>query len=336
MPFYFWCFIMKNFFEVKNLCYAHYKQPLCLKDVCFSLKENDRLLVLGLEEMGKTTLINAISGFDNKYFGNVYFQNIDIKNILDADKGFSVIHEVPIMVKGSIDKNLDFACSVLGISKTIEEKQELLDKFCIGADLKTNVKKLDYNQMLKLNFARVYIKQPRILFVDNIFKNIRQEDFNEVYEKFRLVSDKRTVVLTCDNTEVLNHPELVNWFNPTKILYINNANFYLYDSIESFMFDKIDLNVFCFTDEYKCIEGACFLQNDSYIFVDHTGIEVKLDKSFNSKLDAMKIDEIEGVDTALVFKKTENIDLSKNNDVNEALKKGKLNLYFKLDGSRII
>ena len=150
MPFYFWCNIMKKFFEVKNLCYAHYKQPLCLKDVCFSLSENDRLLVVGLDEMGKTTLLNAISGFDSKYFGGVFFEEIDVKNILDADKGFSIIHEVPVMVKGSVEKNLDFACGVLGVNKSTEEKQELVNQFGINADLKTNVKKLDNNRIEKV------------------------------------------------------------------------------------------------------------------------------------------------------------------------------------------
>ena len=104
---------MENYFEVKNLCYAHYKQPLCLKDVSFSLSKGERLLVLGSEEMGKTTLLNAISGFDDKYFGNVFYKGLDIKNILDIDKGFSLVCKEPVFVSGSVEKNIDFACHVL-------------------------------------------------------------------------------------------------------------------------------------------------------------------------------------------------------------------------------
>ena len=59
-----------NVLEVKNLCYAYIKKPLCLKDVSFSLEKKQRALVLALDDMGKTTLLKTVSGFDDKYFGS--------------------------------------------------------------------------------------------------------------------------------------------------------------------------------------------------------------------------------------------------------------------------
>lgn len=335
MPFIFGV-IMSCYLEAKNLCYAYYKQPLCLKDVSFQLNKGEKMLVLGDEEMGKTTLLKTVSGFDDKFFGEVLFDGILVKNIIDRDKGFSIIFEEPVLARGSVEKNIDLACDVLCTKKNKEEKVELLESFGFNEDLKTKVKKLSLANKLKLNFARIEIKQPRVLFVDDIFKDISDSDFEELFGLFERICKDTTVIFACSNKTLKKHNQIINKFNADKVLYLNNAKGTLFNGFQEFIDKRVDLAVIGYTDEFKVIEGACFLQNGSYYFVDHTGLQVKLDKQFNEKLDKMKIDEIEGVDTVFVLNKEYNIDLANNNDVNKALSDGKLELFFKLDGSRII
>lgn len=335
MPFIFGV-IMKNYLEAKNLCYAYYKEPLCLKDVSFSLNKGEKLLVLGGDGMGKTTLLKTLSGFDDKFFGDVLFEGISVKNIMDKDKGFSIIFEEPVLARGSVEKNIDLACDVLCTKKDKTEKELLLKDFAFEQDLKTKVKKLSHVEKLKVNFARVEIKKPRVLFVDDIFKNVNPEDFEEMFGLFDRICAGTTVVFVCSNKTLKKHHQIIKLFNANKVLYLNNAKGSVFNGFSEFIDKRVDLAVIGYTDEFKVIEGACFLQNGAYFFVDHTGLQVKLDKQFNKKLDEMKIDEIEGVDTVFVLNKEFNIDLANNNDVNKALAEGKLELFFKLDGSRII
>jgi len=327
---------MKSYLEVKNLCYSHYKQPLCLKDVSFTLQKNETLVVLGHDEMGKTTLLNTVSGFDNRYFGSVTLEGVEVKNIPDEDKGFSIVYEEPILINGTIEKNLDFVCKTLGIKKEREEKQEILSKFKISADLKARVKKLSYVEKVKLNLARLYIKQPRLVFIDDIFKNLSAEESVEILELAQQVTKNSTNIFVFSKDTVLKNGEILNNFKSNKVLYINNSKGLLYKNFSEFEKSCVDLNAVKFFDYYKFVSGACYVEDESYFFVDSTGVHFKFDKEFNKKFNNVQLDVIEGEDTVFVFKKDLNLELYKNNDVNSYFKDGLIMMFLRLDGSRII
>ena len=327
---------MKSYLEVKNLCYSHYKQPLCLKDISFSMQKNETLIVLGHDEMGKTTLLNTVSGFDSRYFGSVQLEGVEVKNIPDEDKGFSIVYEEPILINGTIEKNLDFVCKTLGIKKEREEKQEILSKFNISQDLKTKVKKLSYVEKVKLNLARIYIKQSRFVFIDDIFKNLSAEEAEEVLSLVREVTKNSTNILVFSKDAFIKNREVVNNFKSCQVLYINNSNGLLYKNLSAFEKSCVDLNALKFFDYYKFVSGACYFEDNAYFFVDSTGVHFKFDKEFNKKFNNVKLDVIEGEDTVFVFKKDLNLELYKNNDVNSYFKDGLIMMFLKLDGSRII
>lgn len=327
---------MKNYLEVKNLCYSHYKQPLCLKDVSFSMRKNETIIVIGHDEMGKTTLLNCVSGFDSRYFGSVTLDGVEVKNIPDEDKGFSILYEEPILINGTIEKNLEFVCKTLGITKNREEKQEILSKFKISQDLKTKVKKLSYIEKVKLNLARLYIKQPRLVFVDDIFKNLSVEESAEVLDLVKEVTKNSTNILVFSKDAIVKNREILNSFKSNKVLYLNNSNGLLYKNFSEFEKSCVDLNAVKFFDYYKFVSGACYVEDDAYFFVDSTGVHFKFDKEFNKKFNNVKLDVIDGEDTVFVFKKELNLELYKNNDVNSYFKDGLIMMFLKLDGSRII
>ena len=327
---------MKNYLEVKNLFYAHYKQPLCLKDVTFSMKKNETLVVVGFDDMGKTTLLNCVSGFDERYFGNVLLEEVDIKNIPDEDKGFSILYEEPILINGTIEKNLDFVCKTLGIKKEREEKEDLILKFGLEGKLKSKVKNLSYAERVKLNLARIWIKQPRFVFIDDIFRNLTAEESAEILGLVQEVTKNSTNIIVFSKDTVLKNREIVNNFKNNKLLYLNNSVGRLYKNFAEFEKSCVDLNATLFFDYYKVVNGACYVEDGAYFFVDNTGVHFKFDKEFNKKFNNVKLDVIEGEDTVFVFKKELNLELYKNNDVNTYFKEGLIMMFAKLDGSRII
>ena len=72
--------IMGKYFKVENLCYGYLKKPLFLKDINFSADKDDRVLVLALDDNGKTSLVKTLSGFDERFFGKVFLQDTEMKN----------------------------------------------------------------------------------------------------------------------------------------------------------------------------------------------------------------------------------------------------------------
>ena len=134
---------MKEFFKVENLCFGYLKRPLSLKDVNFSARKNDKILILGLEDKGKTSLLKTISGFEEHFFGNVYLDGEEIRKISGENKCVSLIFDEPILIDSTIDKNLNFVFETL--KKEIPsdyEKKQILKTFNLDLDLKLKVKKL--------------------------------------------------------------------------------------------------------------------------------------------------------------------------------------------------
>ena len=329
---------MKNvYFEVKDLCFAYYKQPLCLKDISFSIKEKEKILVVGLQDMGKTTLLKSISGFDKTYFGSVKVNGIDIKNISEEEKNFSIMFEDPVLLNSTVDKNIDFVCKVLGIVKSEEDKLNLLNQFKLDVGLNIKVKNLSKVQKLKLNFLRVHLKQPKILFIDDIFRGLTKEEVQETCCMLDELMDNTTTIIVFSDEVLLDNENLItNKFNTSKVIYLNLSKAYEFNNYEEFIASKIDLNVCKFSDKFEQCEGICFMENNSYYFSDEHDIRIKFDKCFNEKLDVLKLKEYESDDIVFVYEKNSKLDLSRNNDVNKALTNGKISLFAKIDGTRIL
>ena len=141
---------MKKYLEVKNLCYSHYKQPLCLKDVSFDMQKNETLIVVGHDEMGKTTLLNCVSGFDSRYFGSVELEGVEVKNIPDEDKGFSILYEEPILINGTIEKNLDLFAKHLELLKKRKKNRRFLKSLRFHKTSKLGLKNFLMQKRLNL------------------------------------------------------------------------------------------------------------------------------------------------------------------------------------------
>ena len=134
----------------------------------------------------------------------------------------------------------------------------------------------------------------------------------------------------------MKNREIILNYKANKVLYINNSKSLLYKNFSEFEKSCVDLNATTFFDYYKVVNGACFVEGESYFFVDNTGVHFKFDKEFNKKFDKVKLDVIEGEDTVFVFKKELNLELYKNNDDNSYFKDGLIMMFSKLDGTRII
>ena len=72
---------MGKIFDIRNLCFAYYRNPLCLNDVSFVVEKNEKVIILGAKEMGKTTFLKALSSFDDTYLGQIFYNGKDLLQI---------------------------------------------------------------------------------------------------------------------------------------------------------------------------------------------------------------------------------------------------------------
>ena len=326
----------KSFFCAENLCYSYIKKALCLKDVCFCAAQNDFVLILALDDMGKTTLIKTLSGFDDKFFGRVFLEDKEIRQIPDEEKNFSIVFDKAVVLNSTIDKNLNFLFSAIKQEiPSDEEKLRYLEGFGLNFDLKIKMKKLSEFDKIKFCLLRAFIKKSRVLFIDDIFKNdFSKEQIGELISLLKMLSKDRLIFLCASDKTFKKHQETFDNL-ATKVLYLNRAIVREYKDVNNFLSGKPDLESIEFCDNLKQAEGYCVFQ-DGHYFLSVDDFVIKIDKQFEKDFEKLKLSVNENDDIILVYEQSLDVDFSRNNDINRLMSEKKLMLFSKLDGSRVI
>lgn len=297
------------FFETKNLCFSYYKSPLCLKDVNFSCDKNSKTVILSTKEMGKTTFLKVLSGFEDSRFGNIYIEGKEFKDIEDSTKKTSLILSNPILLqRKTIKENLDYQCEVNEIEKLEPVKiEKFLKEYKIEKSIDAKVKKLSLLEKRKLQIIRAIIKNPSIIFLDNQFEGLKDEEIEDMIQVYKkLLNDKNlTVVFAVDDVvyKILKAEfEKVK----TNVYYLFMANLSKFDSFEKFEKSFETLDILNFLE--VCPTQDVYIERDVSSYYLCAGEEriFKFDSKFNKKLNLLKLEfgEIEDCEILILSGKT--------------------------------
>ncbi len=327
------------FFEIKNLCFAYYKSPLILKDVCFSIAQNSKTLLLASKDNGKTTTLKVISGFESSRFGNIYLNGKELNQIDDKDKNFSlVLSDVVLLENKTVKQNIDYLCKVLNIDE-LEEIQilEYYEMFETKIDLNIKVKKLSLFQKRLLQIVRSIIKNPTILFLDDQFEGLNDEEFEKMCVVYRKLLNNSNLTIFFSIEDVTYNKICKNkGFLFDKILYLNSSEVTEFSSIKAFeeCYQTLDILKF---KSYINLENY-YIENEGSRFAllnEHEKLFI-FEKQFNAKLSELKLDKEECEDCFLL--NLSNIEIAEisEREFNKFIKDKKILIYSKLTGKLVI
>lgn len=153
---------LKEFIIKKITHKMKYRDFWALKDISFTVKEGDRLGILGLNGAGKSTLLKIISGVLKPTEGKVS-TNGRIVPLLELGAGFDVQYT------GA--ENIYLYGAMLGYSKDfIKEKYNEIVSFSeLGEFIDVPVKNYSSGMKARLGFSIATIVDPEILILDEIF-----------------------------------------------------------------------------------------------------------------------------------------------------------------------
>lgn len=326
------------FFEVNNLYFSYYKSPMTVRGAKFAFDKNSKVLLLASNEMGKTTMLKVLSGFDETYMGSIKLNGKELKDIDDNEKRFSLLLDSPVLFqRKSIKYNIDFLCETLGIEKLSDEKlKQLLDEFKIERESKCKVSKLSLFEKRKLAILRSTIKNSSIIFLDDQFDEMpeeSQQDLEEIYKK--ILSQSSAVVMALSGVSFKNHQNFVKNIKFDKVLYLCDAELFVFSSVNEFSESLVRKNIFNFVDGFFKLNGFIFKVDDKYYFCEEDKREIELDKSFYLGLNELKLENGEH-DRVNLFSKSK-IDLENitDNEFNKKLKSREFLMYSNLDGKKL-
>ena len=274
---------MSKFFEVNDLCFSYYKSPLCIKDVSFSLSQNSKMLILARKDEGKTTILKVLSGFDETYFGSILLKGKELKSIEDKSRNFSLLPSTPVLLKNkSIKENLDYLCEVLDINKLeLNDIEKLLASYQIDAKPCEKVKKLSLIEQRKLAVLRSQIKNPDIIFLDDQFEGLSEEESHQIMPIYdKILKGKTTAILALGEESFKNNRDLLLQFDFSKVCYLNLSKGVCFENIADFEQGFTDRDIFKFYSGFSSRIGEVERNNDAYFFVEENGKHRKFNGSF--------------------------------------------------------
>ena len=328
------------FFEIKNLCFSYYKSPLYLKDVNFSIAKNSKTMILASKDSGKTTILKVLSGFEDSRFGNIYLNGKELKEISDKDKNFSlVLSDVILFERKTIKQNLYYQLQMAEIYD-LEDKflNELLNEFDIQVDLNVKVKKLSLLNKRKLQIARAILKKPQILFLDDQFEGLNDEEIQnmfQVYQKLLNRKDLTLVFAVGDETYKKLSNELKNE-KLDKFVYLNLAKTCEFKSLKEFETAYVSLDNLKFLKSVNLFNRFIEKEDKTYTLLNGEFIQFVFDTKFNNVLEGLKLEFAELEEVVVLLLDGENLDDIDEKMFNELLKSNKCIIFSKLTEKRII
>lgn len=217
--------------EMKNVT-KKFPGVLALNSVLLQLKKGEILGVCGENGAGKSTLMKILSGTYpyGTYEGEILYEGkaIQLTDVAVAQKyGIEMIYQEINMVMGSgIAENL-YLGNLPGKGKLVDFKKlyagtkEILERVGIDAKPTDKAAKLNSGQMQMLALMRAYIKEPKILVLDeptsaltnsevdqlmSILKELRDKGISCIYISHKM----EEIYRICDRVLVLRDGQTIN------------------------------------------------------------------------------------------------------------------------------
>ncbi len=181
-----------------------------LKNVSFSLRPGEKLLITGPTGSGKSTLLNLILGLEQDYTGSIRLDGTDIREIaLSAVRsGIGLVPQEPFLYSTSIRENLFNPTNLERLIAMAHMKDEI-DRYDLGVETVVGERgvTLSGGQKQRLTLARALSKNPRILLLDDPFTHVDGLTEHLVWEELKPVLDGMTVIIASSKPVPLAHVE---------------------------------------------------------------------------------------------------------------------------------
>lgn len=212
----------ENIIEIKNLSFGYEKNPI-LSDFSLSIQEGSFWAILGPNGSGKTTLINLIANLLKPATGEIFIDNIEIKNystkklaqkIAVVPQHQELIYDITVFDLIMMGRNPHQNRWETGNANDLKIVNEVLVK-CDLTHLKHRMtKQLSGGEFQRTIIARAMAQQSKIILLDEPLSNL---DIAHKFETMELITrlnkeEKCTIII------ILHDLNFVENYIPNTIL----------------------------------------------------------------------------------------------------------------------
>lgn len=185
----------------KNVTYSYSKNaPNVLQNFSVVFKCNSISVLIGANGIGKSTVFSLIEQFYKPTSGEIYIGDTCLKDVkLDYLRNqVGMVQQHPLMLSGTLRENLEYG------NKNVSNS--ILDSVCEEVGLKdfinslpnrydTILGEISGGQQQRIAIARVLLKNPSILLLDEITSDLDGRNEIEIINLLKKLAKTKTIVL---------------------------------------------------------------------------------------------------------------------------------------------
>ncbi len=176
-----------------------------LDGVSFSVRDRERLVILGPSGAGKTTLLRVIAGLERADDGSILVDERDVGNVPAEDRRVAIVFDRDgLFPHLTLRKNLAFA--LRGDKGANERIDAAAHDFGIAAHLQKRPGSLSAGERQRASLARAMLSDPRVLLLDEPLSHLEPSLRSQVRRTFLAFSKAfrgAVVHVTHDHAEAL-------------------------------------------------------------------------------------------------------------------------------------
>lgn len=208
--------------EFKNVYFAYDKNDV-LKNVSFKIPKSTSAAFVGTTGSGKSTILNLILKFYDVKSGEIL---VDVVNINDLNEDvlredFAVVLQDPFLFETTLKENitLDKDYSDEEVINALEELgcYTLLKKG-LNEQIKEKGSNLSQGERQLISFARAYIRNPRVLILDEATSNIDTETEQIIQQPLEKLKYSRTTLIVAHRLSTIRNVDKIFALSNGKII----------------------------------------------------------------------------------------------------------------------
>ena len=198
-----------------------------LDSISFSLESGKTMGIVGHIGSGKSTLLDLIPRLYDPKKGSIYIDNYPIKDfkINELRKHIGYVPQNGFLFSGTIEENIIFG----NHKKTKDDMIEISKKACIHDniimfknDYKTLIGErgvtLSGGQIQRLTIARAFIKNPKILLLDDCLSAVDTETEEKILRNIKEIRKNKTTIIVSHRISTVKRSDKIIVLKNGKII----------------------------------------------------------------------------------------------------------------------
>ena len=219
---------VKGSIEFKNVSFGYNdKDKEVLSNINLSIKEGEKVALVGPSGGGKTTICNLIPRFYDTTQGSIYLDNNDIKKVTlkSLRKNIGIVQQDVYLFAGTVYENIAYGDPNATREQIIEAAKlagahEFISELKYGYYTYVGERgvKLSGGQKQRTSIARVFLKNPKILILDEATSALDNESEYLVSKSLERLAKGRTTLTIAHRLTTIQNADRILVLNENGIV----------------------------------------------------------------------------------------------------------------------